>query len=104
MIKLSVMYPNETGVRFDMDYYVNQHLAMIRRTVGDVLKRVEVDEGLSAGAPGSEAPFRAVAHLYFESMDAFMTSFAPHAKEFSADVPNFTDLKPVRQIASSREV
>ena len=29
MIKVTVMYPNEEGKKFDMDYYVNKHIPMV---------------------------------------------------------------------------
>lgn len=28
MVKLTVMYPYREGCRFDMDYYVNRHIAI----------------------------------------------------------------------------
>ena len=34
MIKISVMYPNKPGVRFDHDYYHNEHMPLIKRRMG----------------------------------------------------------------------
>ncbi len=28
MIKISILYPNKKGSRFDMDYYLNTHMPM----------------------------------------------------------------------------
>jgi uncharacterized protein (TIGR02118 family) len=38
---------------------------------------------------GSPAPYLALGHLYFESVDAFQKAWAPHAAQIVADVPNF---------------
>ena len=102
MIKVSVLYPNDEGARFDMDYYVQQHIAMIQRLVGDALKKVEIDEGVSSGAPGSRPIYLAAVHLYFESVNAFYASFGPHASKVMKDLPNYTDLRPVTQISTVR--
>ena len=34
MIKVSAMYPNHPRVRFDHDYYRDQHLPLIKRRMG----------------------------------------------------------------------
>jgi len=104
MIKVSVFYPNDEGNHFDMDYYVNKHIAMIRQALGAALLKVEIDEGISSGAPGSRAPFVAAVHMYFESTTAFYAAFGPHAGTFMKDVPNYTNVKPVTQIANLRSL
>ena len=32
-------------------------------------------------------------------MEAFQTSFGPHAKEFGSDIPNYTNTDPMIQIS-----
>jgi hypothetical protein len=34
MIKVSVFYPNEKGKKFDMEYYLDKHVPMVRENVG----------------------------------------------------------------------
>jgi len=36
MIKVSVMYPNRPGARFDHDYYRTNHLPLIKSRMGAV--------------------------------------------------------------------
>lgn len=103
MIKVSVLYPRTEGMRFDMSYYAEHHMGLVKRLAGDVLLRYEIDEGLSGPAPGSVPPFHAAVHMYFESLESFQTGFGPHAKTLSADVPNYTDVTPVMQISTVRE-
>ncbi|WP_338089458.1 EthD family reductase [Maribacter huludaoensis] len=63
MIKVSVMYPNSEGVKFDTEYYKNTHLPMVQKLVGSALKELELDLGVGGRAPGKAAPYVAIAHL-----------------------------------------
>ena len=99
MIKVSVLYPLQEGYEFNMDYYVNQHVAMIARLVGDALRKVEIERGISGGMPGSQAPFVAGVHMYFDSVQAYESSFGPHGSVIRKDVPNYTNIRPTMQIS-----
>ena len=99
MIRVSVMYPNSDGLRFDMKYYMDKHVPMVGDLLGDALKGASVDAGISGGEPDSTAPYVAMAHLSFDSVDAFQTAFGPHAEKIMADIPNYTDAKPIIQIS-----
>jgi uncharacterized protein (TIGR02118 family) len=99
MIKVSVLYPSHQGSKFDMSYYCDSHMPMVRQKVGSLCKGIAVEEGISGAAPGSRAAYAAMGHLYFDSVDAFQTAFAPHAAAIMADVPNYTDIEPIIQIS-----
>lgn len=99
MIKVSVLYANAPGVRFDHDYYRNRHLPLLQARMGDACKRYTIDKGLAGGAPGAAAPFVALCHIYCDSLDSFQAGFGPHAAEIMADIPNYTDVTPVVQIS-----
>jgi uncharacterized protein (TIGR02118 family) len=99
MIKVSVLYPNREGSRFDISYYCNKHMPMVKRLLGPVLKSVAVEQGIGSQAPGSPAPYLAIGHLQFDSVEAFQTSFGPHAQEIMSDIPNYTNTQPVVQIS-----
>lgn len=100
MIKVSVLYPHVEAYRFDMDYYVSRHVAMIRELLGDALIRCEIDQGVCGSAPASTPPFVAAVHMYFDSTDAFYTAFGPHARTINKDVANYTDIRPTMQVSS----
>jgi uncharacterized protein (TIGR02118 family) len=104
MVRVSVLYPNTEGSRFDLDYYVNRHMPMVRAEVGDACQRMEIDAGIAGGTPGAPAPYSAVGHLLFESVEAFQASFGPKARMILADIPNYTDIAPVIQISQVSEV
>jgi uncharacterized protein (TIGR02118 family) len=46
MIKVSVLYPNKPGSRFDMTYYVGQHMPLAMRLLSKGLRKTEVDAGV----------------------------------------------------------
>src|SRR5205814_6103825 len=57
MIRISVLYPSSEGKKFDVNYYVNNHMKLVRERLGSFgLVRTEVDKGLAGGAPGAPAP------------------------------------------------
>jgi len=99
MIKVSVLYPNGPGNKFDHDYYSRVHMPMVQRRLGAPLQRIGVERGVSGGEPGSAPPFLASGHLYFESVEVFQRAFAPHAGPIMADIPNYTNATPVIQIS-----
>lgn len=99
MIKVSVMYPNSPGARFDHAYYRDKHLPMVKRLMGEACRYYTVDKGVAGGAPGTPAVYVATCHLLCDSLDAFQAGFGPHTEEIMADIPNYTDLTPVIQIS-----
>jgi uncharacterized protein (TIGR02118 family) len=99
MIKVSVMYPNVPGARFDHEYYRDKHMPMVASKMGDKCKSYTIDRGIGGGAPGTPATYIVMCHIFCDSVDAFQAGFGPHAKEIFADIPNYTDLAPVIQIS-----
>lgn len=99
MIKISVFYPNKEGARFDMDYYLQRHMPMLRQKMAGAMKDMAVDQGIAGGMPGAPLPYRVIAHLTFDSMETYQAAFGPHAQSIMADVPNYTDLQPIVQIS-----
>jgi uncharacterized protein (TIGR02118 family) len=94
MIKVSVLYPNSDGAKFDMDYYLNNHMRMVREKLGAACRNIGVDQGISGTQPGEKAAFIAMGHLFFDSADAFRNAFGPHASAIVADIPNYTNVQP----------
>lgn len=99
MIKVTILYPNGDGKKFDMDYYSNKHMPMIASLLGDSLKLLEIDKGLAGRAPDEPVPFLAIGYLYFDKLSAFQNSFGPNAEKIRGDVQNYTNIQPVVQIS-----
>ncbi len=99
MIKVSVMYPNTPGARFDHDYYRDTHMPLVKARMGDACKFYTVDKGVSGGTPDAPATYVGMCHIYCDSVEAFQKGFTPHAEEILGDIKNYTDLAPVLQIS-----
>ena len=99
MIKVSVLYPNGAGTTFDMDYYLAQHMPMVKSKLGAACRSIAVEHGLGGAEPGSSPAYIAMGHLCFDSVDAFQAAFVPHAEAIVADIPNYTNAQPTIQIS-----
>jgi uncharacterized protein (TIGR02118 family) len=93
------MYPNQEGVKFDLDYYRTKHMELVKRLLKPFgLIKTEVDRGISGG--GQEpAPYVCVGHLYFETRDGYDRGVAEKSSMIRGDIPNFTKVTPIRQIS-----
>ena len=99
MFKVSVMYPNQEGARFDIDYYRTKHMELVIRHLKPFgLVRTEVLKGISGGG-GQPAPYVCIGSLYFETADGYEKGVAASGGAVRADIPQFTDITPVRQIS-----
>jgi uncharacterized protein (TIGR02118 family) len=99
MIKVTVLYPNGSGAKFDMNYYVTKHMPLVRERCTPECRSIAAEGGVGGGAPGSPAPYIAVGHLTFDSVAAFQKAFTPHMSEIMGDIPNYTNTSPVIQIS-----
>jgi uncharacterized protein (TIGR02118 family) len=99
MLKVSVLYPYTEGGKFDMEYFLRQHLPLVDKAWGAALIKKEIDAGLSGPGPGTHPTYVAVAHLYFDSIESFQAALGPQHKELEKDARNFTDIKPTIQVS-----
>jgi uncharacterized protein (TIGR02118 family) len=99
MFKVSVMYPNQDGARFDLDYYCTKHMELVRKHMQPFgLVRTEVLRGVS-GTSSQPAPYICIGNLYFETVDGYEKGIAASAGALRADIAHFTDGAPVRQVS-----
>jgi uncharacterized protein (TIGR02118 family) len=101
MTKISILHPNNKGSRFDMPYYIGTHMPL---SIGLLsthpgFKRVSVERGLGGAEPGTDAPYVAMCHFLFESLEDFLAAFGPHAPTLQGDMPNYTAIQPVIQFS-----
>jgi uncharacterized protein (TIGR02118 family) len=102
MIKVSVLYPNQVGARFDLEYYAGKHIPMVREKLGSSCKDLSFDQGISGVAPDSAPAYVVIAHALFDSVPSFRAAFGPHAQAILADIPKYTDIQPVIQVSEVR--
>lgn len=98
-IKVTILYPNGEGKTFDMEYYSTHHMPLVKRLLGDSLKKIVIDKGLSGGKPDTAPAYLAIGYLYFESLSAYQNSITPHREEIQADIPKYTNSIPVIQVS-----
>jgi uncharacterized protein (TIGR02118 family) len=100
MVRVTVLYPNASGKRFDHAYYAGKHLPMVmERLKGSGMIRYEVDRGVAGGGPEDSPPFVAACHLYFDAAADFQKGIGVHGAEIMGDIPNYTDIAPQIQIS-----
>ena len=100
MIKVSVLYPNEEGKKFDMDYYSGKHIPLAHSLLDSAgLVRTEVERGISSADPSAPAPFVAIGVLYFNTVEDVHEGFKTHGRELMGDMSNYTDISPQFQIS-----
>jgi uncharacterized protein (TIGR02118 family) len=97
MVKLTVLFPNQSGARFDEGYYFTAHMEIVRKLVGPVLAGAGVDRGIDT--PDGPAPYRFISYMCFESAEVMQAAMDAHKPALMADVPNYTDIEPILQVS-----
>jgi uncharacterized protein (TIGR02118 family) len=90
--RVTVIYPNKPGSKFDFDYYTQKHVPWVAGLVG---KSIEVRRGISSAA-GEPPPYVCIATIG-ANVAEFQTVFERHSAEILADVPNYTNIEPIVQ-------
>jgi uncharacterized protein (TIGR02118 family) len=86
MIKVSVLYPVTPGSEFHWDYYLNEHLQLAHKLLDPRgLVRLEIDRGIGSLPPGAPAPYHAVGHLFFRTIDEMQGALGATAMQFIED-------------------
>lgn len=100
MVRISILYPNTKGSRFDIPYYIERHMPRSIQLLSahPGFRGVSVEKGIAGAEPNSAPAYAAMCHFLFDSTEAFMAAFIPHAPELQGDIPNYTDVSPVIQI------
>jgi len=103
MVKVTILYASGEGKKFDMDYYSNKHIPMVKSLLAGALKLTAIDKGISGAAPGAPAPFVVICYLYFDNVSAYQNAMAVNGGKIRADISNYTNIQPVIQISEVLE-
>ena len=99
MFKISIMYPNQEGVKFDFDYYRTTHMELVQKLLKPFgLLKTGVDKGISGGN-NQPAPYICIGNLYFDSSRGYENGIAEVGSTLRGDIRNFTNITPIRQIS-----
>jgi uncharacterized protein (TIGR02118 family) len=99
MIKVSVLYPMDESDTFDMKYYFDKHVPMVRQLLGSSCRNAAIEQGIAGGTPGSRPTYSVMGHLFFDKVEDFISSITPHADVINNDITNFTKTTPIIQIS-----
>lgn len=96
MIKVSILYPDGPGARFDFEHYTQRHMprSVELLSAHPGFRAVSVERGMGGTEPGSAPAYKAACFYVFDSVDSFVAAFMPHAAELQADIANYTDIAP----------
>src|SRR4029450_13853144 len=76
-----------------MAYYLDRHIPMVAQLLGGALKGMNIEQGVAGGQPGVAAPYVALCHLAFDSIDAFQSAFDKHSAQIvRTDTCRYTEL------------
>jgi len=102
VINVNVLYKNTETLKFNMNYYLDTHIPLVKKLLGAALKSARVQHGLGGGAPGSRAAYLVMTDLRFDSVESFQAAFGPHAPAITGDIKNFCNEDPAIQISDIR--
>ena len=97
MARIVILYPNTPGAPFDMDYYTQKHLELVRSSFGETVEHISVYKGLG-GPDGAPATFAVSTAIEFRDLPSLGAALEQNAEKISQDVPNFTTIVPMIQI------
>lgn len=93
MYAVTVFYPLSGGARFDLDYYMNKHVPLVKELLEPMgLRQTRILRGVPSG--GQDPEFGVMAALFFDDEASLMAALAAHGPVTQADIPNFTDAVP----------
>lgn len=98
MILITVTYPVDPKMKFDLDYYMSKHIPLVKeRWTPHGLSQLQVVKGV--GKPdGSPPDYQIMAILTFGSLENFKAAGQAHGREIMADIANYTDMQANFQI------
>ena len=102
MIRVLIQYPTTPDARFDLAYYRDVHVPLVKRVMMSLgMVKGEWDEVLSHPASGESAKYNVVSVQYWESLQAMEKAYAsPETVQVAQDVKKFYSGTPVRIIST----
>lgn len=89
---VSVIYPNEPDTKFDLDYYNTKHIGLVT----EKWTKYGLQQYWVADLRPSGGPYAIQTTMLWESLESFQkAAAAEESAAVFADVPNFTNSKPV---------
>lgn len=94
MIRVSVIYPRSENAKFDLDYYLEKHVPLVKEAYNPYgLLEAQVDQGVSLSSKHPSDNIL-VCYLLFKDLDSVKQAFKNAGATVMKDVANFTDIEP----------
>ena len=96
MISLTVLYPKTADSHFDLAYYLNTHIPLVKERLTPAgLTNVIMQEAID---PTAMPPYAMITSLVFTTIDEMGAGMGAHGPELLGDIPNFTNVTPQTQV------
>jgi uncharacterized protein (TIGR02118 family) len=94
LIRVTAIYLNAEGARFDHEYYRRVHLPLTEKLMRPLgLLWVEGDRPLPR-PDGTRSSLIAQTHAYFATIESGQAAVSAAIRELAADVPNYSSVTP----------
>jgi uncharacterized protein (TIGR02118 family) len=91
---LTILYPNQDGAKWDVDYYRANHMTLIMRLYGTkAIKRFELRKG-DRNMAGAKPEFIGTVNIYIQDQKSFDEAGKQHGQTLRDDVPKFSTVFP----------
>ena len=104
MFKVTILYPNDEGKTFDIEYYENKHMPMVAEFLGENLKFYEIDKGIAGRTPNDRVPYLAIGYFYIKNVAEYNKAIGPNIDTIIADFKNYTNIQPTIQISEVKKL
>lgn len=97
MYRVVIMYPKTETSNYNMEYYLNHHLPLIRGLFKKIIN-IEVDQGIRNAFPDQPMPYYTISYFYFETIEDFQEGIMAGANDIMEDLAKFSNVQPIIQI------
>jgi len=98
LIKLIIQYPADAGTFFDFDYYLQEHLPLGARLLGEHGYLGHEALRCKGTVQGDAPAFLCITELRFETLEGLRTGMQQHGAELRADFAKYTDSTPLATV------
>jgi len=104
LFKVAILYSNEEGKTFDMDYYQNKHMPMVANYLGKNLKSYEINKGIAGRTPSDKVPYLAIGYFYIKNISEYNKAIGQNINTITSDLKNYTNIQPIIQISEVKKL
>src|SRR5438876_11725425 len=93
MIVVTTMYPKTSESHFDLDYYLQKHIPLVRSRLTKMgMESLHLMRG-TGSLDGGPPSFEIIAQLHFSSVQHLRDALAQHGEEIIGDIVRFANVQ-----------